>query len=180
MLIYHSAWQARRCPRLGRDPEPDRLGAWHAARLKAISARLQYWREKKKKNNILTPRRWCENNIKPNRVLGNFQVIYSFSPHSAALLSTQTLIEKSRLQTKCDGTRWRREGKWRGNWRIEWVASTLHTTLELGVSSITTADAHNSVASSRLNWRPCRFKWTRPFRRKTKTGFCSCASTFQT
>ena len=33
-----------------------------------------------------------------------------------------------------------REGKWRGNWRIEWVASTLHTTSELGVSSITTAD----------------------------------------
>jgi len=27
---------------------------------------------------------------------------------------------------------------------------------------------------------PCRFKWTRPFRRKTKSGFCSCAITFQT
>ena len=47
-----------------------------------------------------------------------------------------------------------REGKWRGNWRMEWVASTLHTTLEHGVSSITTADAHTSAASSRLNWRP--------------------------
>jgi len=34
-----------------------------------------------------------------------------------------------------------REGKWRGNWRMEWVASTLHTTSEHGVSSITTADA---------------------------------------
>jgi len=61
-----------------------------------------------------------------------------------------------------------REGKWRGNWRMEWVASTLHTTSEHGVSSITTADAHTSAASSRLNWRPRRFKWTRPFRRKTK------------
>jgi len=50
-----------------------------------------------------------------------------------------------------------REGKWRGNWRMEWVASTLHTTSEHGVSSITTADAHTSAASSRLNWRPCRF-----------------------
>jgi hypothetical protein len=30
-----------------------------------------------------------------------------------------------------------REGKWRGNWRMEWVASTLHTTSEHGVSSIT-------------------------------------------
>ena len=41
-----------------------------------------------------------------------------------------------------------------GNWRMEWVASTLHTTSEHGVSSITTADAHTSAASSRLNWRP--------------------------
>ena len=72
-----------------------------------------------------------------------------------------------------------REGKWRGNWRMEWVASTLHTTLEHGVSSITTADAHTSAASSRLNWRPRRFKWTRPFRRKTKSGFCACVITFQ-
>ena len=61
-----------------------------------------------------------------------------------------------------------REGKWRGDWRIQWVASTLHTTSEHGVSSITTADAHTSAASSRLNWRPCRFKWTSPFCRKTE------------
>jgi len=67
-----------------------------------------------------------------------------------------------------------REGKWRGNWLMEWVASTFHTTSELGVSSITTADAHNSAASSRLNWRPRRFQWTRPFRRKMKSGFCEC------
>jgi len=37
---------------------------------------------------------------------------------------------------------------------MEWVASTLHTTSEHGVSSITTADVHTSAASSRLNWRP--------------------------
>jgi len=49
-----------------------------------------------------------------------------------------------------------REGTWRGNWRMDWVASTLHTTSEHGVSSITTADAHTSAASSRLNWRPPR------------------------
>ena len=47
-----------------------------------------------------------------------------------------------------------REGKWRGNWRIEWVASTLHTTSEHGVSSITTTDAHTSAASSRLTGAP--------------------------
>jgi len=73
-----------------------------------------------------------------------------------------------------------REGKWRGNWQIKWVASNLHTTLEHGVSNITTADAHTSAASSQLNWHPCLFKWTRPFRWKTKSDFCTRAITFQT
>jgi len=80
-----------------------------------------------------------------------------------------------------------REEKWRGNWQLEWVASTLHTTShrsssatsERGVSSITTADAHTSAARSRLNWSPRRLRWTRPFHRKTKSGFCACAITFQ-
>jgi hypothetical protein len=72
-----------------------------------------------------------------------------------------------------------REGKWRGNWQMEWVASTLHTTSEHGVSSITTADARTSAASSRPNWRPRRFKWTRPFPRKTKSGFCTVPSHFK-
>jgi len=71
------------------------------------------------------------------------------------------------------------EGKWKGNWRMDWVVSSLHTTSKHGVSSITTADAHTSAASSRPNWRPRRFKWTRPFRRKTKSGFCACVITFQ-
>ena len=39
-----------------------------------------------------------------------------------------------------------REGKWRGNWQTKWVANTLHTTSERGVSSITTADAQTSAA----------------------------------
>jgi hypothetical protein len=56
-----------------------------------------------------------------------------------------------------------REEKWRGNLRMMWVASTLHTTSEHGVSSIITSDALTSAASSQLNWRPRRFKWTRPF-----------------
>jgi hypothetical protein len=78
-----------------------------------------------------------------------------------------------RLQLKCDGTRRR------GNWRMDWVASTLHTTSEHGVFSITTAGAHTEAASNLLNWRPRRFKWNRPFRRKAKSGFCACAITFQ-
>jgi len=73
-----------------------------------------------------------------------------------------------------------REGNWRGNWRMAWLANILRTTSEHGVSSITTDDAHTSAASRRLNWRPRRFKWTRPFSLKTKSGFCACAITFQT
>jgi hypothetical protein len=99
------------------------------------------------------------------------------------------LLETSGLVQACAGialeSSWNvtvhgvaREGKWRGNWRMEWVASTLHTTSEHGLSSITTAYAHTSAASIRLNWRPLRFKWTRLFRWKTKFGFCACAIIF--
>jgi len=66
------------------------------------------------------------------------------------------------------------------DWRMQWVASTLHTTSEHGVSSITTADAHTSAASSRLNWRlPADLNGLVRFERKTKSGFCVCAITFQ-
>jgi len=64
-----------------------------------------------------------------------------------------------------------REGKWRGNWRMEWLAGTLHTTSEHGVSSITTADAQTSTASSWLNWCPRQFEWTSPFRQKNEIWF---------
>jgi len=37
---------------------------------------------------------------------------------------------------------------------MQWLASTLHTTSEHAVPNTTTADAHTSAASSRLNWRP--------------------------
>ena len=73
-----------------------------------------------------------------------------------------------------------RDGKWRGNRRLERVATTL--ALCLGTWSIhgLPADPHSSTASSRLNWLPHRFKWTRPFLWKTKSGFCACTITFQT
>jgi hypothetical protein len=90
----------------------------------------------------------------------------------------RTLAVKSSWNVMAHGDA--REGKWRGNWRMEFVTSTLHTTPEHYVSSITTADEDTSATSSRLNWRPRRFRWTRPFRWKTKSGFCACAITFQT
>ena len=69
-------------------------------------------------------------------------------------VATGLALTASRVQLKCDGPRWQQG---RGNWRKKWVASTFHTTSEHGVSSITTADAHTSAASSRLNWRHRRF-----------------------
>jgi len=73
-----------------------------------------------------------------------------------------------------------REGKWRGKMRMEWVASSL--ALYVGTRSIQllSADPNSSAASSRLNWHPRQFKWARPFRWKTKSGFCACAITFRT
>jgi hypothetical protein len=73
--------------------------------------------------------------------------------------------------------------KWRENKRMEWMTSTRHMPAEHRLArAVQTllADVNGSPASSRLNWRPRRFKWTRPFRRKTKSGFCACAITFQT
>ena len=73
-----------------------------------------------------------------------------------------------------------REGNWRGKWRMQWVASTLHTTSEHGVSSITTADAHTSAASSRMNWRPSAdLNGLVRFAERRNLGFCACAIAFE-
>ena len=91
--------------------------------------------------------------------------------------SHQAVVEAVR-NVKAQGDTW--EGEWRGNRRLERVATTL--AMCLGSWSIhgRPADPHSSTASSRLNWLPRRFKWTRPFLWKTKSGFCACAITFQT
>jgi len=55
---------------------------------------------------------------------------------------------------------------------MQWVASTLHTTSEHDVSSITTADAaHLCCQQSTELTTPGRFKWTRPFRAKDEICF---------
>jgi len=88
--------------------------------------------------------------------------------------------ERCILFSKCDGTRWRTGGEVK--WKLaNGVGSQYsHTISEGGVSSITKADAQTSAASSRLNWLPRPFKWTHPFRRKTKSGFCACDISFRT
>jgi len=86
----------------------------------------------------------------------------------------------SRVRLKPDDTWWRTGGEAKEKLANGVGSQYSHTTSEHDVSSITTADAHTSAVSSRLNLRPRRFKWTRPFRGKTKSGFCACAITFQT
>ena len=56
---------------------------------------------------------------------------------------------------------------------MEWVASTLHTTSEHGVSSITAADAHTSDCQQSTELTPPqgRFKWTGSFRAKDEIWF---------
>jgi hypothetical protein len=93
-----------------------------------------------------------------------------------------------RVQLKHDGTRWRKVGEVReelangvgSHYLSHYLGTYMICVSEHGVSNITTVDAHTSAVSSRLNWRRHRLKWTRLFRRKTKSGLCACAITFQT
>jgi len=64
---------------------------------------------------------------------------------------------------------------------MQWVASTLHTTTEHVVSSITTADAAHLCCqqSTELTPPPADLNGLVRFARKTKSGFCACAVTFQ-
>ena len=85
-----------------------------------------------------------------------------------------------RARSEPGGTRWRTGGEVWGKLANGVGSQYSHATSERGISSITQADAHTSAASSRLNWHPHRFEWTRPFQGKTKSGFCVCAITFRT
>ena len=128
---------------------------------------------------------WCSNFI----LLTNYTIFRHFLTYNAhwfvnvsnvSLFIVTYRNQTCRIQLKPDGTRWRTGGVVKGKLANGVGSQYSHATSEHGVSSITTADAHASVASSRMNWRPRRFKWTRPFRRKTKSDFCACAITFQT
>ena len=113
---------------------------------------------------------FCQPYYRPHLVLGNYLLqtssalrhctVTALRYRTVTALRYRTVNSSLRLHSWVDSS-WNvmahgdaREGKRRGNWRMEWVASTLHTTSEHGVSSITQADAHTSAASSRLNWRP--------------------------
>ena len=109
-------------------------------------------------------RQFCENRLKCANTL---------SGQNAECLNVKS---DGRARAEPGGTRWRTGGELANGVGSQYS----HATSERGLSSIAQADAHTSAASSRLNWRPHRFKWTRPFRGKMKSGFCACAITFRT
>ena len=89
----------------------------------------------------------------------------------------QILYGRARLEP--GGKRWRTGGEVKGKLANGVGSHYSHATSECDLSNITQADAHTLAASGRMNWCPHRFKWTRPFRGKTKSGFCACAITFR-
>jgi len=63
---------------------------------------------------------------------------------------------------------------------MEWVAITLTVPRNMVYPALLPLMRTPRLSVVDLNDAPRRFKWTRPFRRKTKSGFCACAITFQT
>jgi hypothetical protein len=82
------------------------------------------------------------------------------------------------VQLNCDVTRWRTWGKWRGNCRMELVASTLHTTSERDVSSITVYPALLPLMRTPrlpvVDWDdvPADLNGLVRFTERRKSGFC--------
>ena len=85
-----------------------------------------------------------------------------------------------RAHSEPGGTWWRTGGEVKRKLANGVGSQYSQATSEHGISIITKADAYTSAANSWLNWRPHRFKWTRPFWGKTNSGFCACAITFRT
>ena len=74
-----------------------------------------------------------------------------------------------------------REGKWRGNWWMEWVASTLHTTSEHGVSNTPRLPVVDwTDAPTDLNGRICFVERRNLFSARVPSHFtCSLLTTPQ-
>ena len=86
--------------------------------------------------------------------------------------SLQTFSEPyCRALSEPGGTRWRTGGEMKRKLANGVSSQYSHATSERGISSIIKADAHTSAASSRMNWRPHRFEWTRSFSGKDEIWF---------
>ena len=122
---------------------------------------------------------WSINDSAITHLTGSWLVASYMMSDAKLLIRACVKTGNSILRSERDGIRWRTGGEVKGKLANGVGSQCSHTTSERSVSSITKADAHTSAASSRLNWLPRRFKWTRPFRRKKKSGFCACAIRFR-
>jgi len=81
-------------------------------------------------------------------------VDYGESCWSSSAIESKLLLLELKISVTPVEMWWHTVTHWRGSegetGELEWVASTLHTTSEHGVSSTTTADAHTSAA--RIDW----------------------------
>ena len=91
-----------------------------------------------------------------------------------------TLLQTRKVRLKCDGTRWRTGGE--VNWKLANGVCSQYSSHYLKTWCI----QHYYRWCAHLGWpvvdwtdAPRRFKWTRLFRRETKSGFCACDITFQ-
>jgi hypothetical protein len=78
---------------------------------------------------------------------------------------------------KCDGTRWRTGGEVKG--KLTNGVGSQYPSQYLGTWCIQYYYRWRAHLGCQTD-APRRFKWTRPFRRMTKSGFCACAVTFKT
>ena len=92
------------------------------------------------------------------------------------------LVTCGRVETESGGTRRRTGGEVKGKEANGVGSQAVFSLTRNSPSSVTTIvlpDPHSKKASTRLNWHPRQYKWTRPFRWKTESGFCACAITFR-
>jgi len=86
----------------------------------------------------------------PDGVIGSFHS-HNPSDRTMALGSTQPVTDVSRVEKESDGTRRSTGGEVKGKEANGVGSQHSYTVWERGLSSITTADAHTSAASSRQN-----------------------------
>ena len=86
-----------------------------------------------------------------------------------------------RVQLKCVDTRWRTGGEVKGE-TGEWSGYPVLFTLPRNMVYPELLPLMRTTRLPVVDWTdgPRRLKWTCPLRRKTKSGFCACAITFQT
>ena len=89
------------------------------------------------------------------------------------LLHAFTATYIGRVQLKCDGTRWRTGGE--EKWKLANGVDSQYSSHYPG----TLLKLMRTPRLPVVDWTdaPRRFKWTRPVRRKKKSGFCVCAIT---